>query len=48
MFELILGALLGGAGAGAYVAWRLKGSRTWRETGAVILGGGPGNPLPPV
>lgn len=28
--------------AGGFVAWRLKGSRTWREVGAVILRGGGG------
>lgn len=38
---LILMALSAG-GAGGFVAYRLKGSRTWREVGAVILrGGGP-------
>lgn len=41
MLELIL--ILGGAVAGGYaVAYRLKGSRTWREIGADILRGGGG------
>lgn len=44
---LILMALSAG-GAGGFVAYRLKGSRTWRDTGAVIFGGGPAGPRPPV
>lgn len=47
MLELILFLCGAAAGAGA-VAYRMKGSRTWREMGAEILGGGPGNPKPPV
>lgn len=39
MIELL--AFLGGfLVGGCYVAYRLKDKRTWRETGAVILGGG--------
>lgn len=46
---LALIALIGGAAAGgAWVAHRLKGSRTWREAMVVVLGGGPGNPTTPV
>lgn len=40
MIELLLMFLAGCVVGGCYVAYRLKGSRTWRETGAVILGGG--------
>lgn len=47
MIEILL-MLASAAGAGGYVAWRLKGSRTWREVGAVIFGGGPSGPRPPV
>lgn len=31
---------LGVLAGGAFVAWRMKGTKTWRQTGAVILGGG--------
>lgn len=41
MLELILFLCGAAAGAGA-VAYRLKGSRTWREFGADILRGGGG------
>lgn len=36
VFMFLFGAAIGGG----YVAYRLKGGLTWRETGAVILGGG--------
>lgn len=39
MIELLL-ILAGVAAGGSVVAWRLKGSRTWRELGADILRGG--------
>jgi hypothetical protein len=41
MLELIL-ILVGAAAGGGAVAYRLKGSRTWRELGADILRGGGG------
>lgn len=46
MFELLM-FIAGAAGGGGWVAYRLKGGRTWREVGAVILGGGPANPTTP-
>lgn len=43
-----LGAAVAAGAGGVFVAWRLKGERSWREVGVVILGGGPGNPTTPV
>ena len=39
--------LASAAGAGGWVASRLKGERTWREAGAVIFGGGGPGPVKP-
>lgn len=47
MLTTLILMALSAAGAGGFVAWRLKGDRTWREAGAVIFGGGPVNPKPP-
>lgn len=48
MFTNLILMTISAGGAGVFVAYKLKGSRTWRETGAVIFGGGPANPKPPV
>lgn len=44
---VVVCALAAGLGAGAYVARKLRGERSWREV-ITILGGGPGNPTKPV
>lgn len=40
LLELMLVLALGFVAGCAWASYRLKGDRTWRETGAVILGGG--------
>ena len=37
--------LLGMVAGGGFVAWRMKGNRSWKEVGKIIIqgGGGPGN-----
>ena len=42
MTELLI-FLLGCVAGGGYVAYRLKGARTWRETVVALGGGGPSN-----
>lgn len=46
MLELLFFAI-GAAGAGGWVAHRLKGERSWREAAVVVFGGGGPGPVKP-